>query len=337
MLFKREVILTFILTQVLAACLPQPQVAKNAQGISTTPLYTALPTSTRRPNLLATLGVVQTQTMQAMEENCDGIPSSYYMFEDESLFVSPDGAWQIAYCVDSTSGLPYTRLFQIHGEKAWNIPFRQSLFDDREGITDGILRAKKWSEDGKYIYLDSYFCCLDGPGMSFVNSYGLYQVNLETSEIKEIIPGAGYFAFSPDGAYLAGRNDSRSAVLIYNLKNDKVSTIPVAQSYSQIGIFSWSPDSQNIIFVGAFPDWENQVLPESEQGGFSLLLVNVKTKSITILLDKDIRYLTPSLYKENDWANNDEIFLYSIEDSLVYTFNIQTGQVLLQPTPTLNP
>lgn len=346
---KREIALIILFAPVLVACLTQKagvptRKAESTQDISTTsstPLQTPtfLPTSytiklTLYPAQTATIEAAQ--TLQVMEDNCKGnTPSYYYLYGDASLFVSPNGDWQIAYCVDTETGFPYTRLLKNQDKKIWDIPFRQSIIPDDHERKDGALTAKKWSEDGKFVYLDSYFCCLDGPGLMFVNSYGLYRVELETAEIKEMLPESTYFEFSPDGAYLAGNNDSRNTVLIYDLKNDKTLAIPVVQEYSRIGMFSWSPGSQKIVFVGAFPDWEN-TSPDFKQGGFSLLLLDVKTKTITPLIENDIRFLQPLLYEENAWVNNDEILL-SARDGSTYALNISTEEIVLQPTPTLNP
>ncbi len=328
---RREIVLILLLAPTFAACLAQKtemptHIVESTQDISTPTRDTRK--LTPNPGLTATLEAAQ--TLQAMKDNCEGNPSSYYLHGDESLFISPNKEWQIAYCVHPESELPYTRLLKRQSEKIWDIPFHQGLMANHPEIKDGALRAEKWSEDGKYVYLDSYFCCLDGPGMVFVNTYGLYRVELETAEIKEMLSG-GYFTFSPDGA-----NDSGNEIHIYDLENDKDGVIPVAHGYAQIGMFSWSPDGQNIIFVGAFPDWD-MFSPDSKQSGFSLLLLNIKTKTVTVLVENDNRFLQPLLYKENDaWVSNDEILL-SARDGSTYALNISTEKILLQPTPTLNP
>lgn len=335
-LTKKGVALIILLVPTFAACLPQKTETPTHNVESTQDIST--PTRDTRkltPNPGLTATIESAQTLQAMQDNCEGNPSSYYIFGDESLFVSPNKEWQVAYCVDPESGFPYTRLLKMQGGKIWDIPFRQSILPDDHERMDGALRAEKWSQDGKFVYLDSYFCCLDGPGMEFVNSYGLYRVKLETAEIKEMLPGSGYFKFSPDGIYLAGNNDSGNAIHIYDLENDKDLVIPVVQGYAQIGMFSWSPDGQKIVFVGAFPEWEN-ISPEYKQGGYSVLLLDIKTKKTTVLIENDIRFLQPLLYEENVWVNNDEILL-SARDGFTYALNISTEKILLQPTPTLNP
>jgi hypothetical protein len=306
--------------------------------------------SNRKPTLypgqIATMESKATQTTQAMNENCDGFSSIEYRMSDPQSLISIDGKWSAAYCIDPSSQLPYTRLIETGTGKSWDIPFYETFGAAHHDIKDGVLEVVHWSIDGQYAYLDAYFCCLDGPGMMFVNTYGLYRIDLNNGKLQEMLPEAGAVAFSPNGRYLAGNDYLKNVLHVYDLTNNFDRIIPIDEKYSQTGLLAWSPNSSKIVLVAALPNWEDTlfagyaiptVTPEPKQDGFSILLIDVNTNSLITLIDDDPRLVRP--YQPDQpapWISNSEILLLDSAGN-GYILNIETNQLSTAPTATLNP
>jgi WD40 repeat protein len=326
-----------------------PSPISSSESMTNGTVTFTLPPSNKKPTpypgQAATMEVRWTQTKQAINENCDGFSSVWYQLSDPQFLISPDGRWSAAYCTDPSSQLPYTKLTEAGTNKRWNIPFYET-FGAAHNRRDGILGVIHWSVDGKYAYLDAYFCCLDGPGMMFVNTYGLYRVDLKAGNVQEILPNAGAVAFSPNGQYLIGNDYSKNIVHVYDLKNDTDKVFSFDKKYSQTGLFVWSSDSQKVIFAGALPNWEDTLLtdfetpavtPETKQDGFSLLLIDLKTDAVITLIDNDPRLFRPSQdYQQYAWISDYRVLIFD-RTGAGHILNIETNQLSIAPTPTLSP
>jgi len=293
--------------------------------------------------MLATTIAGATQTAQQDDIDCGGHP-----YINANVRSAPNKLWRINFCLDAKN-LPYTKFIQVNGAATWQVPFYETYGvtmktrDFPEGIKNGSMAPVYWSSDGEYVYLNSYWCCLDGPGMGFVDVYGLYRLNLFTGKLETILPHGGAIKFSPNEKYLS-YSDNIDEIHILNLEDGADQAFQLSQKYVNVGYFFWSPDSKKLIFVGALDHWEDNIFfdatPETKNG-FSLLLLDLETMKVTTLLDNDIRMFTPGSYsteKRNFWLDNDNIYLAGSEEGKTYLYDIAKRQLslisTLTPTPT---
>ncbi len=300
-----------------------------AFGASSTPL------PSKTVSILATTIANATKKVQEHKLDCNGYPDNQNTISPD---YSPNRSWRFTFCLDPNTGFTFTKFIQSNGPDTWNVPFyeaygstvRNDQFPD--GIKSGKMLPIYWSKDGDYVYLRPYWCCIDGPGMFFVDALAIYRLNLNTGELEVILPSSGAIAFSPNGRYLAYSTEANK---IYLRKLETGENIPIqlGTNYENIGVFSWSPDNKMLIFVAASGNWEDNIPAPSagSKSGFSLLLLNLETMKITTLIDNDIHLLRPS--QEETWISNEKIRLNDAKGN-VYLYEIGEGRLLIQPTPT---
>ncbi len=301
-------------------------------------------TNTEITNMNDTVVANWTQIEKKNEIDCKGEPDPQF-----KMYSEEDGneTWHVAYCIDSISGLPYTRFIKKDGLKIWEVSFyelygiKQKDENHPEGIKNGVIRVKEWSKDGKYAYINPGYCCLDGPGMLFIDVFALYRLDLNNGEIIELLPNGASLAFSSDSKYLAYSN-SPNRFYLRNLNTETDNIFNLGSVYDQIGLFSWSPDNSKLIFVGAMEDWfcstpdmcfENGT-PYRSNDGFTLFLFNMRTWHIEILIDNDLNLFRPNTGLGSPWIDNENI---SVTNYLGNTFVFNIEQKELIPLPTQTP
>jgi WD40 repeat protein len=298
--------------------------------------------------ILATGIAGATQTAQQNQIDCKGQPARIYFSPQKSQ----NGDWRTTTCIDSENGYQYTRIIQTNGTKAWNVSLYEAFVSKKSDETtkkifkDGEMSIIHWSANGKYVYLSPYFCCLDGPVL-FNGIIGLYQLNLDTGQLKDMSFIGGRVGFSPDDKYLAYRTLPATAHL-RNLETGEDISVPVSKKYVNLGGFSWSPDSQKVLWVGALEDWDKNMYEPTpvNQNGFSILMLNIETMKMSTLIDNDIRFLipsSPSYYEnQNTWADDHHIYLSQMniagrDEAQIWLYDINTKKITPFSTPTPTP
>jgi hypothetical protein len=309
-----------------------------------TPMITLTFPPGKSPSILATTLANQTQMVQRTKMDCDGNPERNFAIGDDNY--SPNHSWRIISCLDPKTGFLFTKFIENNGSKYWIVPFYETFaikIEDksfREGLKDGQMIVMHWSGDGKFAYLYPYICCIDGPVL-FNGVPALYQLDLNTGKLKDMLPFGGRIGFSPDDKYLAYRTIP-AAVHLRNLETGDDISFQLRSKYVDLGVFSWSPDSKKLIFVAALKDWDTSMYDPTpvNKDGFSLLLLDLETMKVTTLIDNDLRMFVPGSYSyqdENVWIGNDKLYLMGREEGKTYIYDVAKRQLILVSAPTSTP
>jgi len=238
------------------------------------------------------------------------------------------GKWHSVFCLDN-QGFSLTRFVNRDQNLVWNVSYYDSFWattgQKAQNAKNGQLLIERWSKDGQYVYLRPYWCCLDGPGMLFVNVFALYRMNLSDGQLEQIVANSSFIRFSADEKYLVYSSildDATIVISVRSLDIGHIENFQVEKKYTTVGLFSWDSQNGNILFVGALNGWENSLDTSTAESknGFSLLLLNLKTKQITTLINNDARLLRP--INENTWVSENVVRL-SDANGQIYEFDIQ--------------
>lgn len=240
---------------------------------------------------------------------------------------SPNGEWHSVFCLDN-QGFSVTRFINRDRKLTRDVSYYDSFWaisDQKAQNKDGQMLIERWSEDGQYVYLRSYWCCLDGPGMLFVNVFALYRMKLSDGQLEKIVANSSSIRFSSDETYLVYSSileDSNIIISVRNLNTGYVENFQMGKKYVSVGLFTWSSQNTDILFVGALDGWESSLdSPTIEnKNGFSLLLLNLETAQIKTLIENDVRLLRP--LDENAWVNEHIVKLLDVNGQ-IYEFDIE--------------
>lgn len=168
-------------------------------------------------------------------------------FENEGVSVSPDTNW---IAMDCRYAGDFFRVFQIHGNRVWDIPYSK-IFPYYPEFA-GSVRALHWSEDSKHLYFANRSCCADIDAMT--NGDILYKLNLQNGKwISFILGNFNYYSFSPDGQLLiyllnnqAGINKSIQLHLL-NLATEKEQLINAGNF--EMAWIVWKQDGKQLALI----------------------------------------------------------------------------------------
>lgn len=272
-----------------------------------TPRPTRPPTSTFPP---------LEATVYTILNNCGG----YY--SDLSRIISPDKQWFVMMC--EREG--YTKVTRFDSTRDWHIPAIDNSADENgEPFNSTYYKFYKWSTDGRHVYLTRYFCCIDGPELRFVEGFGLYQFNMQTGLFDAEYDYNSYL-LSPSEEYIAFA-EKKNAFVVYvrNLQSLEQDALSLKGNYTNVGIFSWSPREEFLVFVAGTGDWY-----EGGEGGFSVFSYDIKTRQLKLLIDNDSRFLFPAGLDrvQNTWLDEDTVILaQNFDDQKYWTLNVRAGDL----------
>lgn len=269
----------------------------------------------------ATLAVVSTmdaivtkkpelQDLYRYYQECVYMP---YACVSPGLGLSPNGEWAVFFTGDGI------QIVNVDGSKEWGVTF--SELSSTQGA--GIVSVAHWSKDGKYLYVFPRQDGADGGYEWFWGWQGTKLIRLDLEMGTWIDTNMGYaFSFSPDDQYLAYRSDE--GIHIHDLDTAQEKIVPVR--YAEFGRFTWSPDSQNILFVATL--YETDI--ENRENGFSCLLLNVTTNEIQVVLENNLDFMYPVQWNEKNRVIVEKLFEGFGER---YNLEVDTGVI----TPIQNP
>ena len=329
----RNLIFLWVVCIIFAGCSikPLPVIPTQSNIIKTLPASkTPQPwyTLTRYPTRTGTpLPPPLVQTVDAAIQGCQGLsflPESYY-----PKYLSPDGQWIVVICQDD--GV-YTKIARVDGSVEWKVP--AIIYKDEDGnvLNPTYYVLYRWSSDNKHVYLSTYFCCIDGPSLIFDEAFGIYKFNLFTGKFDMEYHGSR-FSLSPSEKFFAFLDSKNSPILhIRYLISDEEDVLYLKPKYVDVGMFEWSPDERNLLFVGGLDRWFDQV------GGFSLFLYNLDSQKLSLLIDNDLRYLVPNgiNYDSKSWDGNSLILAELYRDKL-WQLNITTRELTPYLIPAYTP
>lgn len=298
---KKLASITFLLVFGLAACggvVQSTAPTASARPAPTSTIFvtptiiapTATPTPSPQPSatktsLAAATGSVlsHSEIIHAIEQKnyaklCDGHDLHPTMDQ------SPDGKWVAVPC-----GF-FTKITRIDGTRSWVIS-REDVLSDDPFMPD--LFTRMWSQDGKYLYLTLFQCCVDGPGGISLHDRGLYRLDLASGDLAVILavsphPDLSFYTFDLSQDYLVySKQDVGNKVFVRDLASESESEALLDRDYPVIGDFVWNADGKTIFFAGEILGWGDG------SNGFSLLSLNLEKMSVSVLLDNDPRLFLP--------------------------------------------
>lgn len=279
--------------------------------ITPKPYQTRTPPPTRSP--MPTLFPLEATAYAHLQECHD------YAY-DISQVISPDRQWFVVTC--EFNG--HTRVARFDGTQEWLIPsIDNGVADNGEPFNRTYYKFYRWSVDGKHVYLSQYTCCIDGIGLVFIEAFRLYRFNIETGAFD-----AEYnhtrFALSHDERYYAySEGGPPYRVIIRDLNTLEQRVFSFKEKYQDVGMFKWSPDGKNLIFVAGLEGWADGI------AGFSIFAYNLETRQLKLLIDQDLRQLNPlDEYGVDDiWLDHETIFLGELFGKNYWTLNVRTGEL----------
>jgi len=278
------------------------------------PIWPPPPSTTPLPPLEATVYTVL--------NNCGG----YY--SDLPRIISPDKQWFVMMC--EREG--YTKVTRFDTTRDWHIPAIDNGADENgEPFNSTYYKFYRWSADGKHVYLSQYSCCIDSPELRFVEGFGLYRFNLQTGLFDAEYDNNSYL-LSPSEKYIAFA-EKKNAFVVYvrNMQSLEQDVLSLKGNYTNVGIFSWSPREEFLVFVAGEGDWY-----EGAAGGFSVFSYDINTRQLKLLIDNDPRFLFPagSDRVQNAWLDEKTVILaQSFNDQKYWTLNVRTGELVPYQLP----
>lgn len=302
--------------------------------IDTTSTPVSLPSTTPSPYLTSTVTPVPALTLPpatlSVVSTMDAIVAQkpelgeYYHYYLECVYLpnacvisglglSPNGLWAVFFNGNSI------KIVSVDNKKEWNVSF--SELSGTQGA--GTVSVAHWSKDGRFLYV---FPKQDGADGGYEWFWGskwvkLVRLDLETGIWEDTKMGYG-FSFSPDDHFLAYR--SEQGIHIHDLITEQEKVVQV--SYAEYGRFTWSPDSQQIVFVASL----NEDDLENQKNGFTALLLDVSKQTTQTLFENSTEFLYPV-----EWIDNNHVVFEKIFEGFGerFSLNLNTKEMTLITNP----
>ena len=229
------------------------------------------------------------------------------------LGLSPNGAWAVFFNGSSI------KIVGVDNTKEWEVSF--SELSGTQGA--GTVSVAHWSKDGRFLFAFPRQDGADGDYEWFWGWIGTQLVRLDLETGTWIDTGMGCaFSFSPDDRYLAYRTEQ--GIHIHDLTTEQEKVVKV--NYAEYGRFTWSPDSQQIVFVASL----NEKDLENRENGFTALLLDVNKQTIQTLFENNKEFLYPVEWIDTSHVAFEKLFQGFGER---YILDLDTGAI----TSTTNP
>ena len=193
-----------------------------------------------------------------------------------------------------------------------------------------------WFKNERYVYLRPIVCCFDPTNHGvFVEIFSLYRLDLTTGEFLVILSGkdknlSPFVArVSPDEKYLAYVDLADEPYIVYidDLQSRERKSIKLDESYIDIGSFTWSIDSKELVFVAGFDGWTDL------KAGFSLYKFDLDKSSLETIIYDDQRLLMPCNYPDS-WVNDETLLLCEFLSGAEWAVNTQSKLLEAKSTST---
>jgi len=243
---------------------------------------------------------------------------------------SPNGLWMVEFCDRDKN--PVMAISNLETKVTWKL-FYIDYLPDPGILPDGGLSVIQWSNDGRYLYFNSYVSGSGGEcfvGVKYdQDGKGLFRFDLQTGDTTTILPlrgpfGGGYgFSFSQTGRRLVYETYSLG-LKILDLQTGKLIDVDALSEESAGGDYVWSPDGLQFVYsvVSTIDNWETRI--------YSLRLVNALSGNQQILFESsDICFAT------NTWSDSDVLTLENYDQNYNRTrveFDLKTKTVISETT-----
>ena len=233
--------------------------------------------STAAASLNQTRGASIAETEQAVPALDTQFPTKCAGFA-YSLTVSPDQNWLANDCWRDHD-------FQItkrDGSVTWNVTYSELYPPPLDSNMLGGVKPLHWTDDSKYLYFTTTYCCVDTDAIS--QDQSLYRLDVQTGDWIEEIPGYfNYYSFSPAGSRLIyvpdEQTNGKSAVInIINLETGANTYIPL-NGYEQAAWAYWRKDGKAFAITA-----KNGGIYSTRIEEFAIALVDIETKSVKLII-----------------------------------------------------
>lgn len=207
-------------------------------------------------------------------------------------------------------------LFNVSGERIGKYSFYE-LYGYLVGFGDGYASAIHWTNDGKYLYISTYFGD-GGPEPYFGYKSSLARVNLENGTWKDT-DISGVMSFSPNEKYIT-YSSNKSEIRIKDLRSGEENVYFATDYFLYFGNFVWSPDNQKIIFVATPEQWyEND-------SKFALYMIDLESKTIFNLYESSFPFHYPI-----SWTEVNTISLNKFQEIGEWTLDLSINPPQITP------
>jgi len=185
-----------------------------------------------------------------------------------------------------------------------------------------------WSKDGEFFYFTHRDAISDGCfGFKDSNGSDLWQLNLVTGQVKEIVPKVGgWLALSPDETRLAYLSYWPPQIIVRDFETgeDKTADLEILKEYPHLITYGshliWSPDGKYLAFT-----MELDVCGEIIRPPHSIVLVNANSLEQRTIVSEDER----SFFSET-WDDASYIILKDFDEN-TWKLSVLDGEVEALP------
>jgi len=207
-------------------------------------------------------------------------------------------------------------LFNVNGESIGKYSF-YDLYGHLVGFGDGYASAIHWTNDGKYLYVATYFGD-GGPEPYFGYKSSLARVNLENGTWEDT-GISGVISFSPDDKYII-YSSSKNEIKIIDSQGGEQNIYHPTDYYLYFGNFVWSPDSKKVVFVATPEQWY-------EDGSkFALYMIDLENKAINTLQESPFPFYYPV-----NWVDINTVTLYKFQETGEWSLDLSVSPPKITP------
>ncbi|HUM71921.1 MAG TPA: hypothetical protein PLK31_24095 [Chloroflexota bacterium] len=215
---------------------------------------------------------------------------------------------------------PVSYLFRVvsaSGEIEWVV--EHIVPDERGSFGVAYPNPVAWSGDGHFMYF-THSGFGDGCG-PFVMGKDLYQLDLETGEVTEMVSKGYWFALSPDGQRIVYLSRDRGVVIQDLSTGEEIeSQLDISSVYEHIDFsdLTWSPDNNALLVLGAIDLCVVPPCPTCNE--YVIVLIDANTLEQRTIVEGDT-----SLRKIVKWSESNKVWL-DVSGGYAW-LNPETGEI----------
>jgi hypothetical protein len=314
-----------IIIVMIAACTPAAERKAEIEVVKVTVTQTIKPTTipTRTPKPTATqTSILQPTDTSTPTKTSTPSPTPTPTTEEIGSYLSPNKEWQSLLERGFFFGEAESYLFRVvsvSGESEWIV--EHIVPDNRGPMGIAYPNPVAWSSDGQFMYF-THSGFMDGCG-PFVMGNDLYQLDLETGQVTEIVPKTGgyWFALSQSGQKIAYLSFERGVVIRDLLTGQEIeSQLGLSSIYEHISYsdLTWSPDDKTLLILGVI---DLCVVPPCPTcNDYVIMRIDAESLEQKIIVENDT-----SLRRILNWTEPDKVWL-GVSDGNVW-LNPETGEM----------
>jgi len=258
--------------------------------------------------------IIAAPSLRVTEQHAYALPSPEELTASEPNY-SPDWQWRAVVRTNLQADNPMRWFFvalQVtsdDGRTTWTPIAEERAY----GLGYSLPAVVQWSQDGQALYYTEGYhpdgCVLFGGGS------GLWRLDLPSGEVSEVLSASWELAISPDETLVAYTGAVKDELSLLDLATGEIQGIklPMLEGNAQFGRIIWSPDSQRLAFTIAYapcqpPQWRQ-----------SIVVVDIRTRTVKTLIEKDERLLTTG-----QWLDADRILLHD-QEGKEWEMDVATG------------